>query len=77
MLSTIDALNDACTMKSNACEAWQLLLNFFFSQRANLPPLAAEFENIDECLVPSQQRIPALTLTRFHGPNGDTSIRSR
>jgi len=44
MLSTIDALNDASTMKSNACEAWQLLLNFFFSQRANLPPLAAEFQ---------------------------------
>ncbi len=25
-------------------DAWQLLLDFFFSQRANLPPLAAELE---------------------------------
>src|SRR5437762_13546256 len=34
-------------MKSNnpqACEAWELLLKFFFSQRADLPALAAEFE---------------------------------
>ena len=34
-------------MKSNkpdACEAWQLLLKFFFSQRAGLPTLASEFE---------------------------------
>src|SRR5216110_362810 len=30
--------------KSEACEAWQLLLNFFFSRRADLPTLAAEFE---------------------------------
>jgi MarR family transcriptional regulator, organic hydroperoxide resistance regulator len=29
---------------SSACEAWQLLLKFFFSQRADLPSLAAEFE---------------------------------
>jgi DNA-binding MarR family transcriptional regulator len=29
---------------SNACEAWELLLKFFFSQRADLPSLAAEFE---------------------------------
>jgi DNA-binding MarR family transcriptional regulator len=29
---------------SNACEAWQLLLKFFFSQRADLPAIAAEFE---------------------------------
>jgi len=26
------------------CAAWQLLLQFFFTQRANLPPLAAELE---------------------------------
>jgi len=30
--------------KSQACEAWQLLLKFFFTQRADLPTLAAEFE---------------------------------
>jgi MarR family transcriptional regulator, organic hydroperoxide resistance regulator len=29
---------------SQACEAWELLLKFFFSQRANLPPVAAEFQ---------------------------------
>ena len=28
----------------HACDAWQLLVQFFFSQRANLPPLAAEFQ---------------------------------
>jgi DNA-binding MarR family transcriptional regulator len=28
----------------HACDAWQLLVHFFFSQRANLPPLAAELE---------------------------------
>jgi DNA-binding MarR family transcriptional regulator len=26
-----------------ACEAWQLLMKFFFEQRADLPPVAAEF----------------------------------
>src|SRR5262245_5099873 len=30
--------------KSTACEAWQLLVKFFFSQRADLPTLASEFE---------------------------------
>ena len=30
--------------KSQACEAWQLLIKLFFSQRADLPSLAAEFE---------------------------------
>lgn len=25
-----------------ACEAWRLLVRFFFAQRSNLPPLAAE-----------------------------------
>ena len=29
---------------SHACEAWKLLLKFFFSQRADLPALAAEFD---------------------------------
>lgn len=29
---------------SQACEAWKLLLKFFFSQRADLPALAAEFD---------------------------------
>jgi DNA-binding MarR family transcriptional regulator len=28
----------------DACEAWQLLVQLFFAQRANLPPLAAELE---------------------------------
>ena len=27
-----------------ACDAWQLLVQLFFAQRANLPPLAAELE---------------------------------
>src|SRR4051794_20346792 len=26
------------------CEAWHLLVQFFFTQRANLPPLAAELQ---------------------------------
>jgi DNA-binding MarR family transcriptional regulator len=30
--------------KSQASEAWQLLVKFFFSQRADLPTLAAQFE---------------------------------
>ena len=29
---------------SNACQAWELLLKFFFSQRADLPAIAAEFD---------------------------------
>jgi DNA-binding MarR family transcriptional regulator len=29
---------------SHACDAWQLLMQLFFAQRANLPPLAAELE---------------------------------
>jgi MarR family transcriptional regulator, organic hydroperoxide resistance regulator len=32
------------TMKPEACEAWQLLVKFFFTQRADLPTLASEFE---------------------------------
>jgi DNA-binding MarR family transcriptional regulator len=30
--------------KSHACEAWQLLVKFFFAQRADLPTMASEFE---------------------------------
>src|SRR5438445_12588329 len=30
--------------KSQACEAWQLLVKFFFTERADLPTLASEFE---------------------------------
>ena len=30
--------------KSEACEAWGLLVKLFFSQRADLPTLASEFE---------------------------------
>src|SRR5438552_17081351 len=30
--------------KSKPCEAWQLLVKFFFTQRAGLPALASEFE---------------------------------
>src|SRR2546422_4528318 len=47
MLSTIDILKCVVSMKStnsHACEAWELLLKFFFSQRADLPTMAAEFE---------------------------------
>jgi DNA-binding MarR family transcriptional regulator len=29
---------------AHACDAWQLLVQLFFAQRANLPPLAAELE---------------------------------
>src|SRR3984885_3549717 len=29
---------------TNTCEAWHLLVQFFFTQRANLPPLAAELQ---------------------------------
>jgi len=32
------------SVKSEGCEAWQLLVKFFFSQRADLPTLASEFE---------------------------------
>src|ERR1700722_9900715 len=47
MLSTIDGLNGITPMKSRnsqSCEAWQLLVKLFFSQRADLPSLASEFE---------------------------------
>jgi MarR family transcriptional regulator, organic hydroperoxide resistance regulator len=28
----------------HACDAWQLLIRFFFNQRASLPPLAADLD---------------------------------
>jgi MarR family transcriptional regulator, organic hydroperoxide resistance regulator len=30
--------------RRDACEAWQLLVRFFFAQRSHLPPLAAELQ---------------------------------
>ena len=30
--------------RSDACDAWQLLVQFYFTQRAQLPPLAATLE---------------------------------
>jgi DNA-binding MarR family transcriptional regulator len=30
--------------KSQACEAWKLLIRLFFTQRADLPTMAAEFD---------------------------------
>jgi DNA-binding MarR family transcriptional regulator len=30
--------------KSGPCEAWELLVKFFFTQRADLPTLASEFD---------------------------------
>src|SRR5471032_786177 len=30
--------------RTHSCEAWHLLVHFFFSQRAHLPPLAAKLE---------------------------------
>jgi DNA-binding MarR family transcriptional regulator len=47
--------------KSEACEAWQLLLKFFFNQRADLPSLASEFE-----LSPAQCHV--LHLIEPHHP---------
>ena len=47
MLSTIDYMNYTGRVKHatpHACDAWQLLVQLFFSQRAHLPPLAAEFD---------------------------------
>jgi MarR family transcriptional regulator, organic hydroperoxide resistance regulator len=38
--------------KSHACEAWQLLVKLFFSQRGDLPALASEFElSLAQCHV--------------------------
>jgi DNA-binding MarR family transcriptional regulator len=47
MLSTIDEINRVRSMKSTnleGIEAWQLLVKFFFTQRADLPALASVFE---------------------------------
>ena len=47
MMSTIYEINYTDGMKptgAHACDAWQLLMQLFFAQRANLPPLAAELE---------------------------------
>jgi DNA-binding MarR family transcriptional regulator len=45
-MSTIDEFNfwTMKSSKSQACEAWQLLVEFFFSQRAGLPTLASELD---------------------------------
>src|SRR3954471_11408416 len=40
-------MNYTAAMKETApdtCEAWHLLVRFFFAQRAHLPPLAAELQ---------------------------------
>jgi DNA-binding MarR family transcriptional regulator len=66
MLSTIDRLNGVVPMKSTkpeTCEAWQLLVKFFFTQRADLPMLASEFElSSAQChvlhLIEPDQRLP-------------------
>lgn len=46
-MSTIYEINYTGGVKRtspHACEAWQLLVQLFFAQRAHLPPLAAEFQ---------------------------------
>src|SRR5229473_6468443 len=46
-MSTIYEMNYTAGMKRkspDACDAWQLLVQLFFAQRAHLPPLAAELE---------------------------------
>jgi len=49
--------------EAGACEAWPLLVKFFFSQRADLPNLASEFElSAAQChvlhLIEPDQPIP-------------------
>ena len=47
MTSTIDEVNYTVRVKPSnpdACAAWQLLVRFFFTHRATLPPIAAELE---------------------------------
>src|SRR6186713_122214 len=47
MMSMIDEMNYTAGMTppgSDACRAWHLLMQLFFAQRANLPPVAAELE---------------------------------
>jgi MarR family transcriptional regulator, organic hydroperoxide resistance regulator len=46
-MSIIYGMNyTACVKRTSpdACDAWQLLVQLFFAQRANLPPLAAELQ---------------------------------
>src|SRR5580704_8107431 len=46
-MSTIYEMNYTAGMKRaspDACDAWQLLVQLFFAQRAHLPPLAAELQ---------------------------------
>src|ERR1700736_3153862 len=46
-MSTIYEMNYTDCVKRtspDACDAWQLLVQLFFAQRANLPPLAAELQ---------------------------------
>jgi MarR family transcriptional regulator, organic hydroperoxide resistance regulator len=47
MMSTINEINyttHVARANPHACDAWQLLVQLFFAHRANLPPLAAEFQ---------------------------------
>jgi|SRR5579883_888204 len=49
--------------KSQACEAWKLLTKLFFTQRADLPAVASEFElSPAQChvlhLIEPDQRVP-------------------
>lgn|SRR6185295_9244017 len=66
MVSTINRLKCVAAMKSvksEGCEAWELLVRFFFTQRADLPNLASEFElSAAQChvlhLIEPDQPIP-------------------
>src|SRR5437773_10246819 len=51
--------------KSQACEAWQLLMKLFFNQRADLPALASSFE-----LSPAQCHVLHLIEPRRPLPMG-------
>jgi DNA-binding MarR family transcriptional regulator len=47
MMSTIYEMNYTARMtppRAHACQAWQLLTQLFFAQRANLPSMAAELD---------------------------------
>src|SRR5947199_6006644 len=46
-MSTIDSIHytgEVPHRGPHACDAWQLLVRFFFDQRAQLPSVAAEFQ---------------------------------
>src|ERR1700674_5608034 len=49
----------------HVCDAWQLLVRFFFAQRAHLPPLAAELQ-----LSPAQCPVLHLIEPGRHVPMG-------